>query len=67
VVWLAETWGFDIIDPAQGTFARLFVRPGFGAAATIVAGWILWTALSAVIDDRMPQAAAPGDEDEPAG
>src|SRR5262249_15852334 len=30
----------------------------------IVMAWILWTALSAVIDDKMPQAAAPGDEDE---
>jgi small-conductance mechanosensitive channel len=67
LVWLAETWGSDIIDPAQGTFARLFVRPAFGAAATIVAAWILWTGLSAVIDDQMPQAAARGDEDEPAG
>src|SRR5215472_8620200 len=65
--WLGETWGFDIFDPAQGTFARLFVRPAFGAAATIVAAWILWTALSAVIDDRMPQAAAPGEEDKVAG
>jgi small-conductance mechanosensitive channel len=63
-VWLGETWGFDIIAPAQGTFARLFVRPAFGAAATIVAAWILWTALSAVIDNKMPQTAAPGDEDE---
>ncbi len=63
-VWLGENWGFDILNPAPGTFARLFVRPAFGAAATIVTAWILWTALSAVIDDRMPQAAAPGEEDE---
>jgi small-conductance mechanosensitive channel len=65
--WLGETWGLDIIEPAQGTFARLFVRPAFGAAATIVAAWILWMALSAVIDEKMPQAAGPGDEDEAAG
>lgn len=26
--------------------------------------WILWTALSAVIDEKMPQAMGPGDEDE---
>jgi hypothetical protein len=40
------------------------VRPAFGAAAKIVATWILWTALSAVIDDKMPVAAAPSDDDE---
>jgi moderate conductance mechanosensitive channel len=63
-VWLGESWGFDIVNPAPGTFARMVVRPAFGAAATVVTAWILWTALSAVIDDRMPQAAGPGDEDE---
>ena len=65
--WLGETWGLDVIEPAQGTFARLFVRPAFGAVATIVAAWLLWMALSAVIDDRMPQTALPGDDDEAAG
>jgi hypothetical protein len=30
----------------------------------LVAAWILWTALSAVIDEKMPPPAAPGDEDE---
>jgi small-conductance mechanosensitive channel len=63
-LWLGETWGFDILNPAPGTVARLIVRPTFGAAATVVAAWILWTALSAVIDEKMPQAAAPGNEDE---
>src|SRR4029077_3964204 len=66
-VWLAETWGLDLVDPAPGSIERLFVRPILEAAATVVAAWILWTALSAVIDEKMPAAAGPGDEDEVPG
>ena len=62
--WLGETWGLDLVDPAPGTIERLFVRPALEAAATVVAAWILWTVLSAVIDEKMPPPAAPGDEDE---
>jgi len=62
--WLSETWGLDLVDPAPGTIERLFVRPALEAAATVVVAWILWTTLSAVIDEKMPPAAAPGDEDE---
>jgi small-conductance mechanosensitive channel len=65
--WLGEIWGLDLIHPAPGSIERLFVRPIFEAAATIVAAWLLWTALSAVIDERMPQATTPGGEDEAAG
>ena len=65
--WLGETWGFDLIDPEPGSIERLFVRPALGAALTVVAAWILWTALSAVIDEKMPPPAAPGDEDETPG
>jgi hypothetical protein len=43
------------------------VRPALEAAATVVAAWILWTALSAVIDEKMPPPEAPGDEDEVPG
>jgi len=62
--WLGETWGLDLVDPAPGSIERLVVRPALEAAATVVAAWILWTVLSAVIDEKMPPAAAPGDEDE---
>jgi len=62
--WLGETWGLDLIDPAPGGIERMVVRPALEAAATVVAAWILWTALSAVIDEKMPPPAAPGDEDE---
>jgi moderate conductance mechanosensitive channel len=62
--WLGETWGLNLVDPAPGSIERLFARPALEAAATVVAAWILWTALSAVIDEKMPPAAAPGDEDE---
>jgi small-conductance mechanosensitive channel len=62
--WIGECWGLDLVDPEAGSFERLFVRPAFLAAATVVGAWILWTALSAVIDEKMPQAAGPGDEDE---
>jgi len=62
--WLGETWGFDLVDPEPGSIERLFVRPAFEAALTVVAAWILWTTLSAVIDEKMPPPSAPGDEDE---
>jgi moderate conductance mechanosensitive channel len=65
--WLAETWGLDLIDPAPGSLERLFIRPVLEAAAMIVAAWILWTALSAVIDEKIPPSLAPGDEEEVAG
>jgi small-conductance mechanosensitive channel len=65
--WLSETWGLDLVDPEPGSIERLFVRPTLEAAATVVAAWILWTALSAVIDEKMPPPAAPGDEDETPG
>jgi moderate conductance mechanosensitive channel len=62
--WIGECWGLDLVDPVPGSFERLFVRPAFLAAATVVAAWILWTMLSAIIDEKMPPPAAPGDEDE---
>jgi hypothetical protein len=31
--WLAETWGLDLVNPAPGSPAQLFVRPIFEAAA----------------------------------
>lgn len=62
--WLSQSWGVDILNPAPGRFARLVARPALGAAATIVAVWILWTALSAVIDEKMPHMGMPGDGDE---
>lgn len=65
--WLCETWGLNLVDPEPGSIERMIVRPALEAAATIVAAWILWTALSAVIDEKMPPPATPGDEDEIAG
>jgi len=65
--WLGETWGFDLVDPEPGSIERLFLRPAFEAALTVVAAWILWTVLSAVIDEKMPPPAGPGDEDETPG
>jgi small-conductance mechanosensitive channel len=62
--WLGVTWGLDLVDPAPGSFERLFVRPAFEAAATVVIAWVLWIALSAIIDEKMPRGVAPGDEDE---
>jgi small-conductance mechanosensitive channel len=65
--WLAETWGLDLVDPAPGSLERLFLRPVLEAAAMVVAAWILWTALTAVIDEKMPPSITPGDEDEVPG
>jgi moderate conductance mechanosensitive channel len=62
--WLGETWGLNLVDPPPGSMERMLVRPSLEAAATVVAAWILWTALSAVIDEKMPPPAAPGNEDE---
>ncbi|MBV8737501.1 MAG: mechanosensitive ion channel [Alphaproteobacteria bacterium] len=64
--WLAQTWGLNLVDPAPGSFEQLFVRRTFEAAATIVTAWILWTVLSALIDEKMPQARGPGEDDEAA-
>jgi moderate conductance mechanosensitive channel len=65
--WIAQTWGLDLVDPPPGGIERMFVRPAFGAAATIVGAWILWTALSALIDEKMPHAIGPGGEDDADG
>jgi small-conductance mechanosensitive channel len=65
--WLGETWGLDLVDPEPGTIERLFARPALEAAVTVVGAWILWMVLSAVIDEKMPPPAAPGDEDETPG
>jgi moderate conductance mechanosensitive channel len=64
--WLGETWGLDLVDPAPGSVERLFVRPAFEAAATIIGAWILWTALSAVIDQKIPHITGPGGDDDDA-
>jgi moderate conductance mechanosensitive channel len=61
--WLAETWGLDLVKPAPGSLAQLFLRPIFEAAATIIAAWILWTVISAIIDEKIPRAVGPGEED----
>jgi moderate conductance mechanosensitive channel len=62
--WLAQTWGLNLVDPPLGSFERMFLRPAFAASATMVGAWILWTVLSALIDERMPHAIAPGDDEE---
>ena len=66
VAWLGETWGLDLVHPAPGSIERMVVRPAFEAAATIVGAWILWAALSAVIDEKIPHVTAPGGEDDAA-
>jgi moderate conductance mechanosensitive channel len=63
--WLAETWGIEVLDPPPGSLGRMVLRPVLFAAATVVGAWVLWTVASAIIDENMPHAAAPGDEDGP--
>jgi small-conductance mechanosensitive channel len=60
-VWLAETWGVDLVEPAPGSVAQLFARPVLEAAITVVAAWVLWTAIGAIIDKEMPRAVSPGE------
>jgi small-conductance mechanosensitive channel len=62
--WIAQSWGLDLVDPPSGSIERLLLRPSLFAAATIVGAWILWLAISAVIDERMPPAIGPDSEDE---
>jgi moderate conductance mechanosensitive channel len=64
--WLAEIWGLDLIHPARGSVERLLLRPLFEAAVTIVGAWLLWAALSAIIDEKMPHTTMPGGEDDAA-
>jgi small-conductance mechanosensitive channel len=60
-VWLAETWGVDLVEPAPGSVAQLFARPVLEAAITVVAAWVLWTAIGAIIDKEMPRTVSPGE------
>jgi moderate conductance mechanosensitive channel len=62
-IWLAETWGVDLVEPAPGSLAQVFARPVLEAALTVVAAWVLWTAIGAIIDEKMPQAVRPGEAD----
>jgi small-conductance mechanosensitive channel len=62
--WLAEIWGVDLVEPAPGSLAQLFVRPVLEAAITVVAAWVLWTAIGAIIDEKMPRAVSPGEADQ---
>jgi len=60
-IWLAETWGVDLFEPAPGSLAQLFARPVLEAAITVVAAWVLWTAIGTIIDKKMPRAVSPGE------
>ena len=63
-VWLAEIWGVDLVEPTPGSPAELFARPMLEAAITVIAAWVLWTAIGTIIDEKMPQAVSPGDADQ---
>src|SRR5215813_9711731 len=63
-IWLAETWGVDLVEPAPGSLAQLFARPVLEAAITVVAAWVLWTAIGAIIDEKMPRAVSSGEADQ---
>jgi transposase len=56
-------WGVDLVEPAPGSLAQLFARPVLEAAITVVAAWVLWTAIGAIIDEKMPRAVSPGEAD----
>ena len=63
-VWLAETWGVDLVEPAPASLAELFARPVLEAAITVVAASVLWTAISAIIDNKMPRPVSPVEVDQ---
>lgn len=62
--WIAELCGLDLVAAPPGSIERVLVRPVLEALLTVIAAWIMWTAFSAIIDERMPRAHAPGNEDE---
>jgi hypothetical protein len=63
LAWLGEVWGFDLIAPAPGSGGQLVLRPVIAVIATCIAAWIVWLVISGVIDEKMPQAMGPGDDD----
>jgi moderate conductance mechanosensitive channel len=62
--WLAETWGVDLVEPAPGSLAQMFARPILEAAVTVVAAWVLWTVIGAIIDEKMPRAIGQDEENQ---
>ncbi|MBV8507916.1 MAG: mechanosensitive ion channel [Alphaproteobacteria bacterium] len=66
VVWLGQVWGLDLVAPPPGSPEQLLLRPVLLVAITLVTAWIVWVALSGIIDEQMPRQAAPGDDEEQA-
>src|SRR6516165_4493738 len=74
---VAATWHWFFIALSLGILIAATIEFALGKGAWvarastathgIVVAWILWTVLSAVIDEKMPPPAAPGDEDETPG
>jgi moderate conductance mechanosensitive channel len=63
IVWLGRVWGLDLVAPPAGSLEQLLLRPALSATLTVVAAWILWVVVSAIIDEQMPQPGAPGDDE----
>lgn len=64
IVWLGEVWGLDIVAPPHGSSEQIFLRPALLAVLTAVIAWIACVVVSGIIDERIPQPATPGDDEE---
>lgn len=59
-VWLAQLWGYDLLDPAAGGFAATTLRPIFRATVTLAVAWIVWSAIGGFLRERTPHHYAGG-------
>ncbi|MBV8653237.1 MAG: mechanosensitive ion channel [Alphaproteobacteria bacterium] len=64
-LWLVRLFGYDVLDPAAGSFAETMLRPLFKAATTLAVAWLVWATVGGFLRGQAPSQALPGDEDEP--
>ena len=64
IVWLGHVWGLDLISPPPGSLQQTLLRPVLMAGLTLVTAWIVWIAVSGIIDERIPQPVAPDDDEQ---
>lgn len=62
LAWLAGIWGYGLLDAEAGSLAATLLRPLFKAAATLAAAWLIWSAISGFLGERMPQRAPLGED-----
>src|SRR5262249_51879379 len=51
-LWVARLFGYDVLDPAAGSFAETVLRPLFKAATTLAVAWLLWATVRGFLGGR---------------